>query len=1089
LKQEYDINVIDNTVDGIIVVSFNQKCSSYQLAVGCVYLPPENGEYGKNSDVFFNHLLNLSYNLSDFDMFLLGGDLNSRINVDNDYIPGLDNILPRQILDEVKNRHGDSFIEFLIESKMCIINGRVTKELDDFTSVSKKGKAIVDYFFCPHNCLADVEYFEVHRIVNLVNKLKISPEKLPDHSVLFCKLNTQFRECAEPEKPTIKDCKSKCVFKRNIPDNFLGIEHVDEIQKTIARIENTAAVQLNVNGLFDEICELYYSEMNIKLVKKKVYTGKKTARRGKPWWNKELERAWSEVSLAETNFVKAKGQSRQHLYNLFKDKRNCFDCKYNQAKRAFNRKERDCIAELNTDNPNAFWSKLKQMGPKKRCDIPLEIPINEGHSITEPQQVLHEWKCYFEGLYNNTDCNEIDENFIASIQRFKMEFEKQNPINPNFELGNSLNKSISLEEVQKAIYKSKNNKAFGVDGIPSEVYKNINSVHLWHTFFNYCFSTGLVPDMWNKGLIKPIPKGTNIDKRLPLNYRGICLSVTISKIYSSILNTRLLEYLETNEKLIDEQNGFRKLRSCVDHLYVLTTIIRNRKAQSLSTYVCFIDFAKAFDKVDRDSLFVKLAQAGVTGNMYWAISSLYNNPCLSILLNSAQTEWFRTTSGVKQGDNVSTSLFALYIDDLAHEINQCNLGLHLEDDFDVSILLYADDLALLAENEENLQLMVNIVKRWCTKWKMSVNTGKTKIVHYRKKSVDQSKFIFKFGNAVISYCSDYKYLGCILNEFLDYNVTSDILAKAAGRALGGIVSKYKYHKGLDYGSYTKLYHTCVCTVMDYGSAVWGYKNYDKPNTVHNRAMRTYLGVHKYTSVPAMYGDMGWTEPGNRRKLEIIRFWLRLNDMDNDRLTKKVFKWDKTFVHNSWASDVRKILVECNLEHLYNCEDPTSVLHKVQILNTVKDKLLCKQKDRWELRVAAQDKLRFYRLFKQTFEVEEFVRINLNSSHRSLLSQLRYGILPLKIETGRYNKTPVNERLCQFCTGGHVESENHFVFECEFYEILREEFYMYLNNIVDDFITLNYGDRLQVIFSKSCIIRKFAVYIEKCYKKRSSVIYR
>jgi hypothetical protein len=88
---------------------------------------------------------------------------------------------------------------------------------------------------------------------------------------------------------------------------------------------------------------------------------------------------------------------------------------------------------------------------------------------------------------------------------------------------------------------------------------------------------------------------------------------------------------------------------------------------------------------------------------------------------------------------------------------------------------------------------------------------------------------------------------------LDYNVTSEILAKAAGRALGGIISKYKYHKDLDYASYTKLYHTCVCTVIYYGSTVWGYTNYNKPNTVHNRAIRTFLGVHKYASVQAMYG--------------------------------------------------------------------------------------------------------------------------------------------------------------------------------------------------------------------------------------------
>jgi hypothetical protein len=101
----------------------------------------------------------------------------------------------------------------------------------------------------------------------------------------------------------------------------------------------------------------------------------------------------------------------------------------------------------------------------------------------------------------------------------------------------------------------------------------------------------------------------------------------------------------------------------------------------------------------------------------------------------------------------------LYINDLAQELNALNLGIHLDEGLDVSILLYADDLALLSDNAENLQQMAKIVKSWCTKWRMSVNMSKTKIVHYRKKSVDRSTFVVKLGNTVVDYCSEYKYLG------------------------------------------------------------------------------------------------------------------------------------------------------------------------------------------------------------------------------------------------------------------------------------------------------------------------------------------
>ena len=94
----------------------------------------------------------------------------------------------------------------------------------------------------------------------------------------------------------------------------------------------------------------------------------------------------------------------------------------------------------------------------------------------------------------------------------------------------------------------------------------------------------------------PLPKDLNKDKRIPLNYRGIHLLSVVSKLYSSILNERLLTYLDTENMLVDEQNGFRPNRSCQDHVYTACTVIQNRKKHT------FIDLQKAFDFVDRDAL-------------------------------------------------------------------------------------------------------------------------------------------------------------------------------------------------------------------------------------------------------------------------------------------------------------------------------------------------------------------------------------------------------------------------------------------------------------------------------------------------------
>ena len=87
----------------------------------------------------------------------------------------------------------------------------------------------------------------------------------------------------------------------------------------------------------------------------------------------------------------------------------------------------------------------------------------------------------------------------------------------------------------------------------------------------------------------------------------------------------LNSYTDLTSIVAEEQNGFRKGRSCEDHILTLTSIIKNRLNISKDTFACFIDMKKAFDWVDRDLLFFKLLNYNITGKIYWAIKSVYTN--------------------------------------------------------------------------------------------------------------------------------------------------------------------------------------------------------------------------------------------------------------------------------------------------------------------------------------------------------------------------------------------------------------------------------------------------------------------------------
>ena len=111
---------------------------------------------------------------------------------------------------------------------------------------------------------------------------------------------------------------------------------------------------------------------------------------------------------------------------------------------------------------------------------------------------------------------------------------------------------------------------------------------------------------------------------MPLNYRGISLLSCLYRLYTSMLNSRLTKHCESNGYLVDEQIRFKATRSCQDHIYVLSSIIRNRKSQGHDTFCAFIDFKKAFDWVSRDILLYKLSTLfNIHGRLFNTLLTIY----------------------------------------------------------------------------------------------------------------------------------------------------------------------------------------------------------------------------------------------------------------------------------------------------------------------------------------------------------------------------------------------------------------------------------------------------------------------------------
>ena len=252
------------------------------------------------------------------------------------------------------------------------------------------------------------------------------------------------------------------------------------------------------------------------------------------------------------------------------------------------------------------------MGKRKKW---IQSVKNDGTLSSDTGDICEAFKHTFSDIYRATDHDGED---ITVYKNIINQMEKDTQTNND----HALNEPIRMEELQKTIKLLQKGKAVGVDNIPNEIIKMPSLQPILHKLFETCFNSSISPEMRHKNIKHPILKPDK-DSKCACSYRGISLMSTVAKLYNSIPNRRVTNYAEENILIGDEQNGFRRGRTCLDHLYSLTTILNNRISAGLSTFACFVDCAKAFDKVNHTLLMYKLLCNGIRRKMYFTIKHMY----------------------------------------------------------------------------------------------------------------------------------------------------------------------------------------------------------------------------------------------------------------------------------------------------------------------------------------------------------------------------------------------------------------------------------------------------------------------------------
>jgi len=244
--------------------------------------------------------------------------------------------------------------------------------------------------------------------------------------------------------------------------------------------------------------------------------------------------------------------------------------------------------------------------------------------------------------------------------------------------------------------------------------------------FNIIFSTAYIPSSWKTSAIIPIHKSG--PSNIPGNYRGISITNTMYKIFSGTINKRLYDWAEKNNKIDESQVGFRKGYSAVDNIFCLQAMVQKFLSKNCGRFYCiYVDFRKAFNKINHNRMCVSLKKKGIYGQFMLILKSLYSDLRSSVKLNNCITDSFSCHIGTRQGDKTSSTMFDLFIDELSTLLSaNCGSGIFNTNDIpDIFCLMFADDVTGCSETAIKLQQQINTIDHFCLDTGMEISMDKT----------------------------------------------------------------------------------------------------------------------------------------------------------------------------------------------------------------------------------------------------------------------------------------------------------------------------------------------------------------------------
>jgi hypothetical protein len=414
-----------------------------------------------------------------------------------------------------------------------------------------------------------------------------------------------------------------------------------------------------------------------------------------------------------------------------------------KAKKANKKAERERLIESFLCNPEIFW---RQVTSRRGARVAIDI---------DSETLFETYKTNFSVIEQTDESEHLERKMKSVIDKYT-----------NLLLKKKSKFKVDPKKIYDILRGLKNKKAAGLNGLTNELFKYGRDTILTKVIANLFESIirgGFFPKNLNVGLICTIVKDPSQSNQSMDNTRPI----TLSEVLSIVLENFVLEQLLKDGTLHRHQFGFRKNSSCMHAVYSIKEVMEDVREKKSNAYAVYLDFSKAFDKVNRTKLLHFLMES-INPNIWLLIKHYYENLMLHVITSDGKiTPSFKATVGVKQGGSMSPWLFNKYIDRLIAMLEETGKTYSIAG-VSVGVMVYADDTNVICHTVNDLYKCIIVIERYCMLYDIKINAKKTKWMLFGSPKSILSENVCVNGEK-LEKVNSFKFLGVTICQDGSYN--------------------------------------------------------------------------------------------------------------------------------------------------------------------------------------------------------------------------------------------------------------------------------------------------------------------------------